>query len=72
MYFLNYSNIYNDRTTECELFYKLKDALKESEGKFGYIIRQQNEKNKMVKFFGGFKPSAGEQLRIEGILKINK
>ena len=56
------------RAVETKTFDRLKDAEKVIEGKFGYILRLEVGKAKVVKYVNGFKPSAQETQKINKIL----
>jgi len=71
MYFLNYSEIYNHRTTMVKQFDRYKDAKEFAENNQvnGYIIKRGDVHNVFKCFVGDFSPTATEQQRLEGIMK---
>ena len=72
MYFANYSvhkQTAPHRTTECAVKYKLSEAKTLVNTGDGYIVRRENNLNKIVYKTPGFEPTAQESLAIESILK---
>lgn len=76
IYFLNYSNSNNIRSTDVELFYSIEDLeafkikqVDENKNLYGYVVFQKFEGDKLVdsgivEYIGGFQPSAQELLNI--------
>lgn len=76
-WFVNYTEQQNTgRTTETKRVASLKEAKEFAQGKFGYITRTddggvdfstEKASTKFIEFFGGFSPSAQEQLNIKNL-----
>ena len=76
IYFLNYSNSNNIRSTDVELFYSIEDLeafkikqVEENKNLYGYVVFQKFEGDNLVdsgivEYIGGFQPSAQELLNI--------
>ena len=64
IYFTNIGNE-TGRTIDTKVFFKLKDATRHNQCRLGYIIRGEGDKRTLVKFTGGFMPSANESRLIE-------
>ena len=62
---------FSHRTTEIELFDRLKKARTFASGKYGYITRIGYENTELHEMFGGFMPSARESASIASITKSN-
>ena len=81
LWFVNYSNkaTHTSRTTEIAFFYKKQDAINFLKGKniCGYVIQQMETGRwtpplkKLGGFFGGFKPSAEEGLKLKNLIGDN-
>lgn len=68
IYFLSYTGIpFYNRTTETKTFRQLKAAIGFAidNSLYGYVIKQDANKNTFKKFINGFVPSATEQRTIE-------
>lgn len=64
IYFANIGNG-TGRTIDTKLFFKLRDATRHNQCLPGYIIKGEGDKRTLVKFTGGFMPSANETRLIE-------
>ena len=56
------------RTAFCKLFDFRRDAVAFSRGRYGYIIRGENDNRTFDHYFGGFEPSAQEGRQLESLL----
>jgi hypothetical protein len=66
---VNYTGISGTgRTTSCKIFDMRRDAVAFSRGKFGYILRGEDEKRTFDSYFGGFEPSATEGASMKHLL----
>lgn len=70
IYFVNYSCANKNRSVECRLFSKLKDAKEFIKDKHGYIVRQGGHTMKLI-YKNNFDPSATEVKKIESICKLS-
>ena len=66
LWFANWSAI-NNRTVETKAFSRLADAKRALDGRYGYVIRQ-DEASRVAYMTPGFNPTAGEQAKIDSII----
>ncbi len=67
-WFANYSEWNFNRSVETKAYNTLREATEKLKGNNGYIIRQDENGNKLVKMSEGFEPSSIEQKKIDNII----